>query len=427
MWKSFLDERLGLPWVSNNFKNAYSCNPGYTPVNEMWGRHSLYKMNNEKKANGIEVHSLAGGITEELIDGQLIPAGAPDWIRDPVVEGIGTFKGFAKNQSELKQLIADWYNESYGLNIDGRSEVALVIGAAFGVDVAARICAGPGDEVLIMDPDYVTYLPQVSSTGARTISVPLKESNGEWCFDYEELEKKANPRTKLLYMSNASNPSGFFYTEEDLKSIAKLSEKYDFMVFHDQVAEEFVLDEESKLISMASIPGMKNRTIIASSFSKMYQCHGFRTGWIVANSHFCEFALLYRGWVNDGVVKPAVDASLAILREENKAERKKWVSNKNKTLQGKRDHMKKRLSEIEGVIPNTPRGHYWAWPNVSSFGMTTQKLAEYLVKEANVYCRPGTWYGDNGEGHFRLNFAIPMDYMDAAMDKLQDGLGKLQS
>ncbi|GAG89605.1 unnamed protein product, partial [marine sediment metagenome] len=285
----------------------------------------------KKKSKNIEVHSLGGGITEAKVNGDLIPVGAPDWIREPVIEGIGTFKGFDQNQAELKQLIADWYNKSYGLDVDGSSEVALTIGAAFGVDAAARICAGPGDEVLIMDPDYVTYLPQVASTGARTISVPLKEENGEWSFDIEELEKRANPRTSILYMSNASNPSGFLYTEEDLKSIAILAEKYDFMVFHDQVAEEFVLDKESKLISMASIPGMKDRTIIASSFSKMYQCHGFRTGWVVANKHFCDFTLNYRGWSNDGVVKPAVDASLAILREENKATRKKWISKKLET------------------------------------------------------------------------------------------------
>jgi aminotransferase len=88
--------------------------------------------------------------------------------------------------------------------------------------------------------------------------------------------------------------------------------------------------------------------------------------------------------------------------------------------------MKKRLSEIEGVIPNTPRGHYWAWPNVSSFGMTSQELAEYLVKEANVFCRPGTWYGINAEGHFRINTSIPMDYIDEALDRMQDGLGKIQ-
>ena len=427
MWREYLDHKLGLPWVSSNYKNAFSNNPSYSPVNEMWGRRILYKLVQEKKAKGEIVHSLYGGITEIVEDGELMPIGAPEWITGTIIEGLGTWKGWGRKQEELKELITEWYNKTYDLDIDASSEVALVIGGAFGVDAAARITSGPGDEVLIMDPDYVTYLPQVASTGARTISVPLKEENGEWHFEYEELEKRANPRCKILYMSNASNPSGFFYTEEDLKSIAELAEKYDFMVFHDQVAEEFILDEDSKLISMASIPGMKDRTIIASSFSKMYNCHAFRTGWIVANKDFCELALLFRGWVNDGIVKPAVEASLAILREENKKQRKKWVDKKLATLRKKRDHMKKRLSEIEGVTPNTPKGHYWAWPNVSSFGMTTQKLAEHLVKEANVFCRPGTWYGTNGEGHFRLNFSIPTDYMDEALDKVQSGLEKLLS
>lgn len=226
-------------------------------------------------------------------------------------------------------------------------------------------------------------------------------------------------------MSNANNPSGFYYTKKDLESIAEVAKKYNIMVFHDQVAEEFVLDDDQKLLNIASIPGMKERTIMASSFSKMYNCGNFRTGWVIANKYFCETVYHFKSWANDGDAKPAIDAGLAILREENKSERRKWVDKKIKDLRKKRDHMKKRLSEIKGVIPNTCRGHYWAWPNVSSFPMTSQELAEYLLKEAGVYCRPGTWYGMKGEGHFRLNFSIPLEYMDEAMDKMKTGLNKL--
>ena len=427
MWKDYLDNRLKLHWMSDNFKSAYSNNPCYGPSNEYWGRHALAQVERERKAKGGSIYYLNGGVTEFLEDGELVRAAPPDWIVEEVKKGIGLAKGWDKKESELRQLIAEWYQRLYGFEIDGGSEVALVVGASFGTDAVARITAGPGDEVLIMDPDYVTYMPQVASTGATIVPVPLKEEKGEWHFSFEELEKRASPRSKLLMMSNANNPSGFFYTKNDLESIADLAKKYDFMVFHDQVSEEYILDKSSKLISLASLPEMKERTVIASSFSKMYQCGNFRTGWIVANKSFCEAALQYRAWSNDGIVKPAVDASLAVLKDEYKKERKKWVENKLDDLKKKRDNMKKKLSEIKGVVPNTCRGHYWAWPNVSSFGRTSQELAEYLLRDVGVYCRPGTWYGTNGEGHFRLNFSLPIEYMNEALDKMKTGLNKLPS
>jgi aspartate/methionine/tyrosine aminotransferase len=275
----------------------------------------------------------------------------------------------------------------------------------------------------MIEPDYVTYMPQVASTGARPIPVPL-HFDGEWRFEIEELEKRANPMVKLLMMSNADNPGGFHYTEEDNKAIAELAEKYDFMVLSDQVSEEFILEpEKSKYHSIASIPGMEERTIISGSHSKMYGLGPLRTGWVVSNKDFIENLYWFLMWVNDGVVGSAVDASLAILQGGNETET--WVKTVNERLRKRRDHMNKRLAEIEGVIPNTAQGIYWAFPWVGSFGMSSHRLAEYLLKEVNLFVRPGTWYGHTGEGHFRLLFAIPEDWIDEAMDRMHKGLSKL--
>lgn len=427
MWMEYLRQKLDYKWMSTNFKNSLLTQPVYGPTNQLWGRTKLNNLASELSKEGKEILYLSGGVEEIVENGKLIFASPPEWIVENVSETLKTYRHFGKNQDEVKQLIAEWYKKEYGLEIDAASEVALVPGASFAVDACIRVMAGPSDEVLIMDPDYLTYQPQVASVGAKPVRIPLKEKNGEWGFDVRELERRVSPLSKLLIMSNANNPSGFVYTKEDLGGIAELAKRYDFMVLHDQVTEEFILDKDEgyDLNCLASLPDMKERTMVVSSFSKMYNIVFWRAGWVVANKNICENVLRVMWWVTDGPVTLGVEAALAILKEENKKEREKCVSKKLADLKRKRDHMKKRLKEMEGVIPNTPRGHYWAWPNVSLFNVTSQELAEYLLKEAKLYVRPGTWYGLNGEGHFRLSFYIPFDYMDKALDRMEDGLSKL--
>ena len=185
--------------MSNNFKNAYTNNPNYSPINEFWGRNILHKIEAEKHAKKETIHHLNGGITEEMDGKELVTAGPPEWIAEYIRQGISVQKDLRKKEAELQELIAKWYNNRWGLDINGSSEVVTTIGGAFGVDAAARIIAGPGDEVLIMDPDYVTYMPQVASTGATIVSVPLKEEKGEWHFEPEELERS---KSKMQASSN---------------------------------------------------------------------------------------------------------------------------------------------------------------------------------------------------------------------------------
>jgi len=427
MWKEYLDKRLNVKLLSVNYKRSILFNHSYSAVNQLWGRYRLKNIASEIKRKGERIIDLTDGLEETVGEnGELRWADPPEWLMESVKGSLGTYKDVVKKESEMKQFIAEEYKEKYGLEIDAASEILYCVGGAFVCDAAARLIADPGDEVLVMDPDYVTYAAQVASTGAKPVPVPLKEENGEWHFDVEALESRVNPTTRLLMMSNANNPSGFFYTEDDLKAIAELAGKYDFMVFHDQVAEEFVLDEGYKLNCIAALPGMKESAILGSSFSKMYNLHGWRTGFMVANKDFCEAAGQFQGWVNDGAVAPGIYFAHAILSDENRKERRKWVDHRCAELRKKRNYLKKRLGEIDGVIPNTCRGHYWAWPNVKSFGITSQELAEYLLKEAKLYVRPGTWYGMNGEGHFRLNFFLPMDYLEKAMNKMEEGLSKFR-
>ena len=427
MATEYFHEKMNYKWMSNNFKNALQNQPAYGPTNELLNRTRLNTIASELSKKGERVLYLSGGVEETVENGELIFAGPPAWITEDVHEALKTYRSFGKTQDEVKRLIAEWYKKEYELEVNSASEVALVPGASFAVDACIRMMAGPGDEVLIMDPDYLTYQPQVASVGAKPVRVPLKEENGEWEFDVQELDKRVSPLSKLLIMSNASNPSGFLYTKEGLEDIAKLAKKHDFMVLHDQVTEEFVLDKDKgyKLNCLASLPGMKDRTMVVSSFSKMYNVVFWRAGWLVGNSSICENVLRVMWWVTDGPVTPGIEAALAILREGNRKEREKYVSTKLQGIREKRDQMKKRLKGMNGVIPNTPRGHYWAWPNISSFKMPCHELAEYLLREAKTYVRPGTWYGLKGEGHFRLSFDVPFDYMEIALDRMEEGLSKL--
>jgi len=414
MFKEWIDERTRLEWLSDRMKNSILAD--YGAVNQRWGR---YRMDQIKSEVG-DVIDLAAG-TQRRYTKPL------QHVIEAIHGGIdkGSFE-YPKQEKvvELRRAVGERFERMYGLDVDPKSEVALCVGAAFALDATLRVLVNPGDEVLIMSPDYATYEAQAASYNARIVPVPLEEGPpGKWRFDVEELEKRVTPKTKLLMMSNANNPTSYLYTEEDNEAILEIAKENDFFILSDQVSDEILFDGV-KYHSIASLPGALDRTIICFSLSKLYCLSGFRTGFAVANKKIIEQINVIVGWVTDGIVTPGIDAALAVFKGGEKTE--EYVKKTLADLQKRRDYMIERLKKMDGVIPNHPVGIYWAFPNVASFGVPAQQLAEFLMREEKVYVRPGTWYGKNGEGHFRLSFCVAPDWIKEGMDRMEKGLKKFQ-
>ena len=412
MAQEWTKEKTAIKWLSEGAKA--SLLPEYGKCTQPWSRMRLAQV-----ASGVkDVVDLTPGTSREY------DRPAPhviEAVNKAIVEGAFDYPR-SSTINELKQAIAEKYKQRYGIEVDPRSEVCITVGAAQGIDLTLRILVDPGDQVVMMDPDYGPYEPHVRTYQAKVIPVPLLERRpGEWSFDVSELRKRVSKKTKLLMMSNANNPTGILYSKEDNEAIAELAIKNDFFVLADHVSEEIIFDG-AKLHNIASVPGMKERTIVVSSFSKAHNLSGFRTGYTVANRDLLEHMSSMIGEVTDGYVTPGLWAALAALKGPQD-----WIRKHVEDLQDRRDMMVDRLNKMPGVACGKPKGIYWAFPNIKSLEMPSHDLAEYLLTEGKVNVRPGMWYGRNGEGHLRISFCVKPEWIQKGMDQMEEALKKLKS
>jgi aminotransferase len=200
-----------------------------------------------------------------------------------------------------------------------------------------------------------------------------------------------------------------------------LATKYDFFVLADHVSEEIIFDG-AKLHNIATIPGMKERTVVVSSFSKAHNLSGFRTGYAIAHPELLEHMSSMIGEVTDGYVTPGLVAAFAALTGPQD-----WIRKHVESLQERRDMMVDRLNKMPGVACGSPKGVYWAFPNIKALGMPSHEVAEYLLTEGKVNVRPGFWYGRNGEGHLRISFCMNPEWIRKGMDRMEEAIRRLKS
>jgi aminotransferase len=413
MAQEWTKKEMAFKWLSEGAKA--SLLPEYGKYTQPWSRARLAEL-----ARGLkDVVDLSVG-TSKAYDHP--PAHVLEAVKKALdVDAFDTSTGH-KAASELKEAIAARYRNKYGIEVNPQSEVCLTVGAAQVIDSTLRILVNPGDEVIMIDPDYGPYEPHVRFHQARVVRVPLDEKKpGEWSFDPEQLRRRVTKKTKLLMMSNANNPAGILYTKEQNEAIAELAMKKDFFVLADHVSEEIVFDGLT-LHNIASVLGMQERTIVCSSFSKAHCLHGFRIGYGIANKTIIRHMSSVVGWTTDGIVTPGVVAALAALKGPQD-----WVREHGRSLQKRRDMMVDRLNKMDGVACGRPQGIYWTFPNIKALGMPSHDLAEYLLVDGKVNTRPGMWYGRNGEGHLRLAFCVDPEWIETAMDRMDEAVKKLKA
>jgi aspartate/methionine/tyrosine aminotransferase len=277
---------------------------------------------------------------------------------------------------------------------------------------------GPGDEVLYPDPGFPTYKAMIGVAGGTPVPVPLQEEN-DFSFDLQAFDRLISERTRLIILNSPSNPTGGVMPRLHLEHIAEAAHRYDCWVLSDEIYMRIVYDG-LQAPSIASLPGMPERSIVVDGFSKTYAMTGWRLGYgimpvelakrmdlllthsVGCPAHFTQVAALE-------AIRGPQDRVAAVVRE----------------YETRRNLIVEQLNRIPGIVCQVPRGAFYAFPNVRAFGMRSSELADLLLEEAGVAVLPGTAFGDYGEGYLRLSYSTSQETIRAGLDLIAQALGRL--
>jgi aspartate/methionine/tyrosine aminotransferase len=320
---------------------------------------------------------------------------------------------------ELRQAIAERESRKLGLKLD-EENIVVTAGGTGGTYAALMASVDPGDQVIVPSPYYSGYYYAVRMTGGTLVGVKQKEEKA-FQLDADELERKVSPRTKAMIVVSPNNPTGVVLTEDTLKVMAEVACEKDLLVISDEVYDQFVFDGTFR--SIASLPGMSERTIVVNSFSKTYAMTGWRIGYAVGPKEVMNQVAKASHSTTVCVNSIAQYAALAALRGTQEPTR-----NMLETYRVRRRILVDALTSIPQFSLVEPQGAFFAFPNISATEMTSMDLFKYLLKEARVVVLPGyPFFGEDGENHIRLSYSTSTDKLKEAMDRLKEAMRRLES
>ncbi len=317
----------------------------------------------------------------------------------------------------LRQAIAEQAGRQRGIPISP-SQVVIGPGAKPVLFFPTLALVRPGDEVIYPDPGFPTYEAMIGVAGGRPVAVPLLEAN-DFSFDLDAFDAALSPRTRLVIINSPGNPTGGVMSAAALEHIAAAAQRYDFWVLSDEIYSRFSYEGHA-VPSIASLPGMAERTIICDGFSKTYAMTGWRLGYGIMPEPLAERVELllnhsvgctadFTQWAGLEAIRGPQDAVEAVVAEYRR----------------RRDVLVAGLNAIPGVRCRTPQGAFYVFPNVTAFGKSSAWLADYLLEEAGVALLPGTAFGKHGEGYLRLCFASSIPALEEAVERMADALARL--
>ena len=318
---------------------------------------------------------------------------------------------------ELREAIAAYLANRFGLNYDPAREIFVTIGGSEAIDLALRALINPGDEILVPEPCYISYSPITSLSGGVPVGV---ETFPEDSFKLraDKLEAAITPRTKALILCYPSNPTGGIMTYEDWLPIARIVEKYDLIVIADEIYAE--LTYGARHVSFASIPGMKDRTILVSGFSKAFAMTGWRMGYVCGHPELIGAMLkIHQYTVMCAPIMGQIAAIEALTNGLEEMERMVESYNQRRRL------VVKGFREI-GLECHEPQGAFYAFPSIRSTGLDSETFAERLLMEARVAVVPGNVFGLGGEGHVRCSYATSVSQLNEAIERIGRFVDKLK-
>lgn len=317
---------------------------------------------------------------------------------------------------ELRQAIAEEMSRTRGIPVEPENVVVTPGGKPI-MFYAILALAEPGDEVIYPNPGFPIYESMINFTGAKPVPIPLREEYN-FAFDIDEFKKLVTDKTRLIIINSPHNPTGGILDKETLHEMAKIAMERDIPVLSDEIYDRILYDGEFH--SIASIPGMQERTIILNGFSKTYAMTGWRLGYGVMPKDFAVHITRLMTNSNSCTNAATQIAGIAALKGPQDD-----VDRMVAAFRERRDVIVNGLNQIPGVSCVLPKGAFYAFPNIKGTGMGSKALADYLLNEAGVACLSGTSFGAYGEGYLRLSYANSVENIKKALARMADAIAKL--
>ena len=310
---------------------------------------------------------------------------------------------------KLRVSISDYVSQCFGVDYDSGSEVLVTVGVSEALDLACRALLNPGDEVLYHEPCYVSYDPSIRL--AYGVPVPVSATvEDEFSVKAEEIENLVTSNTRILILNFPTNPTGAVMEKEELQKIADICIANDLIVITDEIYSELVYEEEYKHVSIASLSGMKERTILLHGFSKAFAMTGFRLGYSCAPPEITEAMMKIHQY--SMLCAPITSQVAAIEALKNGA---KAVEKMRQDYKKRRDLIVGEFNDM-GLPCNVPGGAFYAFPDIRGTGLTSKEFASALLESQNVAAVPGDAFGSSGEGFLRCCYATDVKLIRSALD-----------
>ena len=319
---------------------------------------------------------------------------------------------------ELRNEINTYLTRRYGVSYDPKHEILVTVGGSEAIDLAIRAMVCPGEEVIIPQPCYVSYEPCVILTQGVPVTIPLQEKN-EFRLTAQEIRDAITEKTKLLVLPFPNNPTGAIMTKEDLEAIAEVCIEKDIFVVSDEIYSELTYGTQH--VSVASIPGMRERTILINGFSKGHAMTGWRLGYacgpeeiIQQMTKIHQFAIMCAPTTSQYAAVDALkngDEDVAMMRDAYD-KRRRYVLHELRDM---------------GLTCFEPYGAFYVFPCIKEFGMSSEDFATKLLQEEKVAIVPGTAFGDSGEGFLRISYAYSLENLKEALGRLRRFVTKLRA
>lgn len=364
-------------------------------------------------------------IVSEMKDAISLGVGEPDFdtpwhIREEGIYSLERGRTFYTSNAglkELKQEICNYLDRRFNLKYDYNKEVLVTVGGSEAIDAALRAMVNPGDEVLIPQPSYVSYLPCVQLTYGKPVIIELKEEN-DFKLTPQELLDNITDKTKILILPFPNNPTGAILEREILEELAKICVEKDIFVISDEIYSE--LSYKGRHVSIAEMDGMKERTIVINGFSKSYAMTGWRLGYACGPENIIsqmtkihQFAIMCAPTTSQYAAVEALrngDGDVEAMCQAYN-QRRRFLMNTFKEM---------------GLDCFEPYGAFYVFPSIKKFGLTSDEFANKLLQEEKIAVVPGTAFGDCGEGFLRISYAYSLENLKTALERIDRFIKRLE-
>lgn len=375
----------------------------------------------ELKPSGIRrFFDLAAGMEGVISLGVGEPDFVTPWhIREAAITSLEEgYTSYTPNSGimELREEIALYMKNQFNVAYNPTNEIIVTIGASSAIDIAMRTILDPGDEVIVVEPCFVSYIPMVELAGGVAVQVQADKEN-DFKIQPDQIEAVITEKTKAIMLCSPSNPTGTMLNKAELEGIANLAKKYDLLIVADEIYAELSYDED--YTSMAAIEGMRERTILVSGFSKSFAMTGWRIGYVCSPAEISTGMLKVHQYGLMCASTMSQYAALEALRNGRPD-----IEEMVKSYRRRRNYIVQSFNEI-GLECHIPGGAFYAFPSIQSTGLTSQEFAEQLLKKEGVAVVPGDVFGESGEGHIRCSYASSIEQLQEAVKRIKRFIDQL--